>query len=79
MDDTACSEHLMESLLALARSPRFSLHFYKKYLVVVSLKAKEVKEPVRQALDDVLAVHAKKPTCIGPEDLASGLGQGHHS
>lgn len=78
MDNTAIGEHLVESLLALPWSPCFSLHLDKKYLVVTHTKAKKVKETVRQALDDVLAVKAEELSCVGPEDLASGLGQGHH-
>lgn len=78
MDDTAIGEHIVETFLTLARSPRFSFHFDKKHLVVISFKPKKVKEPVRQALDNVLAVHAEEPARIGPKDLASGFGQGHH-
>lgn len=78
MDDTAIGKHLVEALLTFPWSPCFSLHLDKKDLVVVSFEAKDVKEPVRQALDDVLAIKAKKLTCIGPENPASGFGQCHH-
>lgn len=78
MDDTAISEHLVEALLTLTRSTCLSFHFDKKHLVVISLKPEEIKEPVRQSLDDVLAVKAEKPARIGPKDLAPGLSQGHH-
>lgn len=68
----------MESLLTFPWSSCLCFHFYKKHLVVAGAEAKEVKESIWQALDDVLPIHAKKLACIGPEDLASGLSQGHH-
>ena len=79
MDDTAIGEHPVKSLLALTCPPRFCFHFDKKHLVVVSLEPEEVKEPVWQALDDVLPVHTEESSCIGPEYLASCFSQGHHS
>lgn len=78
MDDTTIGEHLVETFLALPWSPCFSLHFDKKRLVVANAEAEKVKEPVWQALDDVLAVHAEEFAGIGPEDLTSGLGECHH-
>lgn len=68
----------METFLTFPWSSSFCLHFDKKDLVVIDAESKEVKEPVWQALDDVLPVHAEKFTRIGPKDLAAGLGECHH-
>lgn len=78
MDDTTIGEHLVEVFLTLSWSPCFSFHFDKKHLVVADAEAKEVKEAIWQALDDVLPVHAEKFPGVSPKDLASGFGQGHH-
>lgn len=68
----------MESLLTFPWSSCLCFHFYKKHLVVAGAEAKEVKESIWQALNDVLAIKAEKFTRIGPKDLAAGLGECHH-
>jgi hypothetical protein len=60
--------------LAIARSPCSCFHLNKKHLVVIDAEAKEVKEPIWQALDDVLPVHAKKLARVSPKDLAAVFG-----
>lgn len=78
MDDTTIGEHLMEAFLTLPWSPFFCLHFDEKHLVVADAEAEKVEEPVWQALDNVLPVHAEKFASIGPENPAAGFGQCHH-
>lgn len=78
MDDTAVGEHLVEAFLTFPWSPCFCFHLNKKHLVVADAEAEEIKEPVRQALDNVLPVHAEKFACISPKNLAAGFGQCHH-
>lgn len=68
----------MESLLAFPWPPCFSLHLDEEHLMITDPKTKQVKEPIRQALDDVLAIHAEKFPSIGPEDFAAVFCQCHH-
>lgn len=68
----------MESLLAFPWPPCFSLHLDEEHLMITDPKTKQVEEPIRQALDDVLSIHAEKLARIGSEDLAAVFGQGHH-